>query len=68
LLEHDPEKWKPVFGKDHARTEISDDPDLKQTLGIPLLLIKTNKKPGIAAGGFAVPRVCLKQIPLRGVA
>jgi hypothetical protein len=48
--------------------KISDDPDLKQTLGIPLLLIKTNKKPGIAAGGFAVPRVCLKQIPLRGVA
>jgi hypothetical protein len=48
--------------------KISYDPDLKQTLGIPLLLIKTNKKPGIAAGGFAVPRVCLKQIPLRGVA
>jgi hypothetical protein len=21
-LEHDPEKWKPVFGKDHAQTEI----------------------------------------------
>jgi hypothetical protein len=19
-LEHDPEKWKPVFGKDHAQT------------------------------------------------
>jgi hypothetical protein len=21
-LEHDPEKWKPVFGKDHAQTRI----------------------------------------------
>jgi hypothetical protein len=20
-LEHDPEKWKPVFGKDHAQTK-----------------------------------------------
>jgi len=20
LLKHDPEKWKPVFGKDHAQT------------------------------------------------
>jgi hypothetical protein len=22
LLEHDPEKWIPVFGKDHAKTKI----------------------------------------------
>jgi hypothetical protein len=21
LLEHDPEKWEPVFGKDHAQTK-----------------------------------------------
>jgi hypothetical protein len=21
LIEHDPEKWKPVFGKDHAQTK-----------------------------------------------
>jgi hypothetical protein len=21
LLEHDPEKWDPVFGKDHAQTK-----------------------------------------------
>jgi hypothetical protein len=21
FLEHDPEKWKPVFGKDHAQTK-----------------------------------------------
>jgi hypothetical protein len=21
LLEHDPEKWQPVFGKDHAQTK-----------------------------------------------
>jgi hypothetical protein len=25
-LEHDPEKWKPVFGKDHAQTQ-NLDPD-----------------------------------------
>jgi hypothetical protein len=24
ILEHDPEKWNPVFGKDHAKTEKSD--------------------------------------------
>jgi hypothetical protein len=25
-LEHDPEQWKPVFGKDHAQTKsLSDD-------------------------------------------
>jgi hypothetical protein len=23
-LEHDPEKWKPVFGKDHAPTQYLD--------------------------------------------
>jgi hypothetical protein len=23
-LEHDPEKWKPVFGKDHAQTNMPD--------------------------------------------
>jgi hypothetical protein len=23
-LEHDPEKWKPVFGKDHAQTKNLD--------------------------------------------
>jgi hypothetical protein len=23
-LEHDPEKWKPVFGKDHAATKYLD--------------------------------------------
>jgi hypothetical protein len=22
LLEHDPEKWNPVFGKDHAQSKI----------------------------------------------
>jgi hypothetical protein len=22
MLEHDPEKWEPVFGKDHAQTRI----------------------------------------------
>jgi hypothetical protein len=25
LLEHDPEKWKPVFRKDHAPTKDPDD-------------------------------------------
>jgi hypothetical protein len=26
-LEHDPEKWKPVFGKDHAQTKrLNHDP------------------------------------------
>jgi hypothetical protein len=24
LLEHDPKKWKPVFGKDHAQTNNLD--------------------------------------------
>jgi hypothetical protein len=24
LLEHDPEKWVPVFGKDHAQTKLSE--------------------------------------------
>jgi hypothetical protein len=24
MLEHDPEKWKPVFRKDHAQTKRSD--------------------------------------------
>jgi hypothetical protein len=24
-LAHDPEKWRPVFGKDHAQKEISAD-------------------------------------------
>jgi hypothetical protein len=24
FLEHDPEKWKPVFGQDHAQTKILD--------------------------------------------
>jgi hypothetical protein len=24
VLEHDPEKWKPVFGKDHASTQYPD--------------------------------------------
>jgi hypothetical protein len=23
-LEHDPEKWKPVFGNDHAQTKTPD--------------------------------------------
>ncbi|WP_210242935.1 hypothetical protein [Nitrobacter winogradskyi] len=35
-LEHDPEKWRPVFGEDHAQTKnISVEPDstqLKQTI------------------------------------
>jgi len=27
LLEHDPEKWNPVFGKDHAQAKnLDDDP------------------------------------------
>jgi hypothetical protein len=25
-LEHDPEKWKPVFRKDHAQTILERDP------------------------------------------
>jgi hypothetical protein len=24
-LAHDPEKWRPVFGKDHAQTDFSAD-------------------------------------------
>jgi len=34
-LEHDPEKWAPVFGKDHAQKKLSDGSDsteLDQTL------------------------------------
>jgi hypothetical protein len=30
---HDPEKWKPVFGQDHAQTH--DREKVKQTDGIP---------------------------------
>ncbi len=30
-LEHDPEKWKPVFGKDHAQIEILVPTDGPQT-------------------------------------
>jgi hypothetical protein len=30
-LEHDPEKWKPVFGKDHAQTKKLDHDPLQLT-------------------------------------
>src|SRR5258708_15773395 len=29
-LEHDPEKWKPVFRKDHANKKMTLDPDSTQ--------------------------------------
>jgi hypothetical protein len=33
FLEHDPEKWTPVFGKDHAPTENLDhDPILSNRI------------------------------------
>jgi hypothetical protein len=44
-IEHDPEKWKPVFGKDHAQTKsmipksgnrFSEKIMLKQKAGAPL--------------------------------
>src|ERR1700730_10991488 len=31
-LEHDPEKWKPVFGKDHAQTKILDYDPMDRSL------------------------------------
>jgi hypothetical protein len=31
-LEHDPEKWKPVFGQDHAQNEQSRRGTPKRTL------------------------------------
>jgi hypothetical protein len=37
-LEHDPEKWKPVFGKDHAQTKKTEEfgsTHLKQPLRLP---------------------------------
>jgi hypothetical protein len=36
--EHDPEKWVPVFGKDHAPTKLERDDDSKKShpaLGVP---------------------------------
>jgi hypothetical protein len=32
-LEHDPEKWKPVFGQDHAPSNLEHDPE-KHALGL----------------------------------
>jgi hypothetical protein len=32
-MEHDPEKWEPVFGKDHAQPKIKRERALKTNTG-----------------------------------
>jgi hypothetical protein len=35
-LEHDPEKWEPVFGKDHAQAAVADLGRVKFEIGVPI--------------------------------
>jgi hypothetical protein len=52
LLEHDPEKWEPVFRKDHAQTKRGDhDPIQPNRIMI---------SPGVAPGGGLFPARSLK--------
>jgi hypothetical protein len=39
-LEHDPEKWTPVFGQDHAPAKIEHDPEK----GMPVFGIMLKQK------------------------
>ncbi len=41
---HDPEKWKPIFGKDHPQTKISDGPVLAAFVHIPLVARDTGSQ------------------------
>jgi hypothetical protein len=53
VAEHDPEKWRPVFGKDHAQTR-NHDPEPKDR-------VSEKWRPVFAPLTFGSEKIVLKQ-------
>src|SRR6185295_11346662 len=65
LLEHDPEKWKPVFGKDHAQGIEVEWDRVRRTAVLLGVLRSQGKKPAPAAIHIPSGPRAIATIPVR---